>query len=118
MKNLIVEEKYNNKNLKTFLLSKFDGLSLSTFHKSLRKKDIKVNNVRVNKNITLHTGDFITVFIIDDLLFISNKLKVKTIYEDNNILIVDKPAGIEVTGENSLSSFLSANINNFYRYQK
>ena len=118
MKNLIVEEKYNNKNLKTFLLSKFDGLSLNTFHKSLRQKDIKVNNVRVNKNITLHTGDIITVFIVDDLLFLSNKLKIKTIYEDNNILIVDKPASIEVTGENSLSSLLSTNTNNIYRYKK
>lgn len=118
MKKLIVEEKYNNKNLKTFLLSKFDGLSLNTLHKSLRKKDIKVNNVRVNKNITLHTGDIIAVFIVDNLLFLSNKLKIKFIYEDDNILIVDKPVGIEVIGENSLSSLLSANPNNICRYKK
>ena len=106
MKKLIVEEKYNEKKLNTFLLDKFDGLSVNTIYKALRKKDIRINNVKVNENILLHTGDEVTIFIIDDLLFSSKKLNIETIYEDNNILIVNKPANIEVTGTNSLSSYL------------
>ena len=111
MRNLIVEEKYNEKKLNTFLLDKFDGLSVNTVYKALRKKDIRINNIKVNDNVILHTGDEVKIFIIDDLLFSSNKLKFDFIYEDDNILIVDKPANIEVTGENSLSSFLE----NYYK---
>ena len=106
MKSLIVEEKYNEKKLNTFLLDKFDGLSVNTIYKALRKKDIRVNNIKVNENIILHTGDEVKIFIVDDLLFSSNKLNLDFIYEDDNILIVNKPASIEVTGENSLSSYL------------
>ena len=111
MRSLIVEEKYNEKKLNTFLLDKFDGLSVNTVYKALRKKDIRINNIKVNDNVILHTGDEVKIFIRDDLLFSSNKLKFDFIYEDDNILIVDKPANIEVTGENSLSSFLE----NYYK---
>lgn len=111
MKNLIVEEKYNEKKLNNFLLSKFDGLSVNTIYKAIRKKDIRVNNVKVNENVILHTGDEVKIFIVDDLLFSSNRLKFDFIYEDNNILIINKPANIEVTGENSLTSYLE----NFYK---
>lgn len=106
MKSLIVEEKYNEKKLNTFLLNKFDGLSVNTIYKALRKKDIRVNNVKINENIILHTGDEVKIFIVDDLLFSSNKLTLDFIYEDDNILIINKPVGIEVTGANSLSSYL------------
>ena len=111
MRNLIVEENYNEKKLNTFLLDKFDGLSVNTIYKALRKKDIRINNIKVNDNVILHTGDEVKIFIVDDLLFSANKLKFNFIYEDDNILIVDKPANIEVTGENSLSSFLE----NYYK---
>ena len=111
MRNLIVEEKYNGKKLNTFLLDKFDGLSVNTIYKALRKKDIRINNTKVNENVILHLGDEVKIFIVDDLLFSSNKLNLNFIYEDDNILIVNKPADIEVTGDNSLSSF----IENFYK---
>lgn len=111
MKNLIVEEKYNEKKLNTFLLNKFDGLSVNTIYKAIRKKDIRVNNVKVNENVILHTGDEVKIFIVDDLLFSSSRLEPDFIYEDNNIVIINKPANIEVTGENSLTSYLE----NFYK---
>ena len=48
MKKLIVNKKYDGKKLNTFLLDSFDGLSLNTIYKALRKKDIRVNNVKVS----------------------------------------------------------------------
>ena len=69
MRNLIVEEKYNDKKLNTFLLDKFDGLSANTIYKALRKKDIRINNIKINNNVILHTGDEVKIFIVDDLLF-------------------------------------------------
>ena len=110
MRILKVTEKYNNKKLNTFLLDNFNGLSLNTIYKTLRKKDIKVNGKRINENISLKSGDEIQIFVTDDLLFsniskdITNKINI--VYEDDNILIVNKPTGIEVCGTNSLTSIL------------
>ena len=104
MKKLIVNEKYNNKKLNTFLLDNIPNLSQNLLYKTLRKKDIKVNGKRINENNTIYTGDEILVYISDDLL--SNNISLKIIYEDENILIIDKPVSIEVTGDNSLTSLI------------
>ena len=104
MKILVVDEKYNNKKLDKFIFDKFPGLSSGLFYKTLRKKDFRVNDGRISENITLHTGDEIKVFINDELL--ESNISIPTIYEDDNILVVDKPTNIEVVGENSVTSIL------------
>lgn len=106
MKTLIVEEKFNEKKLNNFLLSKFNGLTNNTIYKALRKKDIRINNVKVNENVILHTGDEVKIFIIDELLFKISSINLEIIYEDDNIILVNKPINIEVTGKNSLTSHI------------
>lgn len=116
MQVLNVEEKYNNKKLSTYLLSIFPLLKRGTLFKALRKKDIRVNNVRVSEDIEVHTGDQIKVFITDELLCINN-FTLDIVFEDNNILVVNKPVGIEVTNndnsEVSLHSLCKDYINGF-----
>ena len=104
MKILVVDEKYNNKKLDKFIFDKFSSLSSGLFYKTLRKKDFRVNDNRISENIILHTGDEIKVFISDELL--ENNVSLSTIYEDDNILVIDKPTNIEVVGENSVTSIL------------
>lgn len=104
MKILVVDEKYNNKRLDKFIFDKFPSLSSGLFYKTLRKKDFRVNDNRISENIILHTGDEIKVFISDELL--ENNILLPTIYEDDNILVIDKPTNIEVVGENSVTSIL------------
>lgn len=111
MKELIVSNKFNNKKLQSFLLYSFPSLSNSLFYKTLRKKDIKINDLRINENVTLHTGDNVKVYISDELLFSIPQAKINTIYEDDNILIVDKPEQIEVVGDNSLTCLLKKQLN-------
>ena len=94
MKKLIVNNKYDKKNLSSFLLDSFDGLSINTIFKALRKKDIRINNQKISENVVLHTGDELTVYIEDKYLFKSFDLNI--IYEDANILVINKPSGIEV----------------------
>ena len=106
MKEIIVDRKYDGKKLNSFLLDNFDGLKLNTLYKALRKKDIRVNNIKVSDNVIIHTGDVIKVFILDEQLFSKDNFSVDIIYEDNNIVIVNKPAEIEVVGENSLTTEL------------
>ena len=109
MKTLIVNKKYDNKKLSNFLLGNIENLSSNLFYKTLRKKDIKVNGKRVNTDILIHENDEILVYISDALL--KPTISLDIIYEDDNILIINKPIGIEVTGNNSLTSI----VHNLYK---
>lgn len=104
MQTVIVPKKYNGKKLDSFLYHTFPGLTKNVLYKTLRKKDIRINQFRVNDNATIYAGDEIQVFIVDDLLYPT--LQYETIYEDDNILIVSKPIQIEVVGENSFTEML------------
>ena len=111
MRKIIVNDKFNNKKLQAFLQYNFNGLSSSMFFKTLRKKDIKINGKRITENITIFENDVIEIYLDDKFLF--NTFKLDIIYEDNNILIVNKPSGIEILDsfENSLTKLVQDNYN-------
>lgn len=92
----------DGKTIINFLLDSFPNTSKNVFYKALRKKDIRINSKRINENILIHEGDEVCVYIIDEILFSQPILNV--VYEDNYILLLNKPYGIEVTGENSLTT--------------
>lgn len=99
MRTLIVSKKYDNKKLNSFILASFPDLSLNILNRALRKKDIRVNGVRVKDNVVLSENDEVTIYISDEFLF--KKVDLDIIFEDDNILIVNKPIGIEVVSSNS-----------------
>lgn len=104
MQTLIVDNKFNQKKVSDLLYFHFNGLTKNTLYKAFRKRDIRINNVKINKDTIVHLDDVITVYIVDDLLF--DSVNLEKIYEDENILVINKPAGIEVVGDNSLTSML------------
>lgn len=104
MKRIVVSKKYNEKKLSKTIIESLNNVSYNTFCKLLRKKDIKVNNSRVNKDVILHENDIIEIYLPTDLENI--KMKFDTIYEDENILVIDKPSNIEVEGENSITEII------------
>ena len=108
MKKLIVPNKYDGKKLSKFILDSFPHLSPNMLYKALRQKDIKIDGARTNKDCTIYTGSEILVYISDDLLCPTPKLNI--VFEDENILIINKPANLEVTGENSLTSIVHTNF--------
>lgn len=105
MKTLIVNEKYNNKKLNNILQNTFPNLTSGLFYKTLRKKDIKINGKRIHDNVSVFTGDKIEIYIDDCFLF--NTPNIDIIYEDDNIMLVNKPAKIEVVGNTSLTNILT-----------
>ena len=113
MKKLIVNEKYHEKKLNKFLLDNLDGLSYSLFCNTLRKKDIKINGKRVNKYVILYKGDEVLVYIADSLLEQKNSIDLNIIFEDENILFINKPINLEVTGNNSLTTLVHKKYENF-----
>lgn len=110
MRNLIVTDKYDGKKLCKFILDSFPNLSQNTLYKALRQKDIKIDGKRINKDCTIFSENEISVYIADSLLF--PEINLKIVYEDDNILVIDKPANIEVTGENSLTSIVHKKFSN------
>lgn len=104
MKKLIVPKKYNEKKLTKFILDNFPNLSQNMLYKALRQKDIKINGTRINKDCIIYTDDEILVYISDNLIFPTPNIDI--VFEDENILIINKPANLEVTGENSLTKIV------------
>ena len=107
MKRIIIETKYNDKKLSKVVLKEIQNMNYNIFCKLLRKKDIKVNQKRINKDIIVYEKDVVEIYISEQLE--KRNIKIDKIFEDNNILIVNKPVNIEVTGENSITEILSRN---------
>lgn len=118
MRKIIVDNKFNNKKLQAFLQFNFNGLSSSMFFKTLRKKDIKVNGKRITDNISVYENDIIEIYLDDKFLF--NVIDLDIIYEDDNIIVINKPSGIEVIdfSENNLTNIVQNkyNLNNNFPY--
>ena len=110
MKELIVANKDDNKKLITYLSSTFPHLKLNNIYKALRKKDIRVNDVRISKDVIIHSNDVIKVYITDDILNgVSNNISIPVVFEDENIVVFNKPVGLEVEGPSSLTELEEKN---------
>ena len=105
MKDLVVDKKYDNKKLSKLLLETYPGLKYGTFVKALKKKDILINEKRISKDCVVYENDKIRIYIVDDLLY--KKYNVPVIYEDDDIIVFNKPKELEVTGVDSLTSYVN-----------
>ena len=102
----------DGKKITTFITSKYPELNINNLYKALRKKDIKINGKRVNNNVCIHYGDVVEVYIDNNILNgIHKNLNIQKIYEDSNILVVNKPKNIEVEGKDSLTEILEKEYN-------
>ncbi len=95
-----------NQTIFNFIKKMFQTTPLSVIYKLFRNKKIKVNNkVMKERNYKLQLGDQIIIF--DKNLVVKERnqtstynnvatLPLQVVYEDNNILVVDKPHGVEM----------------------
>jgi len=121
-----IDKNSENQRLDKFLLKYFNKAGKSFIYKMLRKKRIKFNGAKASGNEILKSGDFIQIFLSEET--INSFMEIKTvdkadndfsiIYEDENIIICNKPVGLAVQRD-------STNINNtlndqliFYLYKK
>ena len=110
MKEIIVSKKYHEKKLNKVILEELSNINYPTFCKLLRKKDIKVNGKRINKDILVYENDKIDIYLPKELEDV--KIELDIVYEDENILVINKPANIEVTGTNSLTELINKQYTN------
>ena len=95
--NLIVKSDENNLRVDIFINKREDQISRTRIKNLILKKKLKLNNEIINspsKKIT--TGDKITLQIPEpeEASLKPYNFKLKIVYEDKDLLIIDKPAGI------------------------
>ncbi len=110
MKEIIVNKKYHEKKLNKLILEEVTNINYPTFCKLLRKKDIKINGKRVNKDILIYENDKVEIYLPKELE--EEKINLDKIYEDENILVINKSSNIEVTGEKSLTKIIHKQYTN------
>lgn len=97
-----------------FLSKAFPNLSPTLVCKLMRKKRIKLNGAKTEPNVKLCEGDVFRFYLSDELLskapaerandFRTVPPDISVIYEDDNILLVDKPVGMVVHEDNDNTS--------------
>lgn len=126
--NLIkVTAEYANQRLDNFLITRFKNLPKSYIYRIIRKGEIRVNKGRVKQTYRLQDNDIIrTPPNIDEpaakKITLNNnfaaKLKNRIIYEDKNLLIVDKPAGLASHGGTGINCGLIEALREIYPQEK
>ena len=101
-----ITENQANQRLDRFLKKYFNNASLGTIYKLIRK-DVKVNGKRANESTLLANGDELTLYISDETAAglrkekrrVKVKKQFKIAYEDDDLLIVEKPFGLLTHGD-------------------
>ena len=100
---MIIRENDAGQRLDKFLLKAVPGLPKALMYKFLRTRHIKLNGKKAEISTRLQTGDKLTFFINDEFFvkderrqFMGAKPDVKVVYEDENVLLLDKPSGRKV----------------------
>lgn len=96
--NYTVPSEYHNKNILGFLKSR--GYSHAVLaHLKRTESGILLNNTWARVSDTVHTGDTITVNLVetqDSHTIVPAKLPLSILYEDEDLLIVNKAAGMPI----------------------
>ena len=104
MKSFTVEKNDSNQRLDKFISKACPVLPQGLMYKYIRTKRIKVNGKRAEISTRLNIGDIVDCYINDEFFvsvapkydFLSSPAKLNIVYEDENIILVDKPQGIIV----------------------
>lgn len=106
MKEITVSKNDAGQRADRFLTKAYPNLSLPLICKLMRKKRIKLNGARTEPNTKLCEGDVFRFYLSDELLDTGGRQKhtdfrevspeLDIVYEDENILLCDKPVGMVV----------------------
>ncbi|MCI8654116.1 MAG: RluA family pseudouridine synthase [Angelakisella sp.] len=108
MRSFIIGENDCGQRLDRFLSKAVPLLPPNLLQKYLRLKRIKVNRKRCEGSYRLAEGDQVELYINDEFFardgqedaFLSARDDLSILYEDDNLLLVDKPAGLVVHVDN------------------
>ena len=104
MKTVTIGANDAGQRLDKFLTKTYANLPQSMMYKSIRKKDIKCNGKRCAISTRLNEGDVLSMYLKDEFFqtqpkeydFLKVPEKLNVLYEDENIMILDKKPGLIV----------------------
>ena len=105
MKNtVIIKSNEAGQRVDKFFTKTYPNLPQSQLYKAIRKKDIRINGKRCEISTKLAVGDEVYMILPDDFLqqkpkeydFLKAPLKLDIVYEDENIMLLDKKPGLIV----------------------
>lgn len=107
MKEIKVTKENENQRIDKLVRKYLNLAPLSFIYKLFRKKDVKVNNHWVKENYIVSCGEEIKIYVTDSQLEEFNKPKdisklkgnLDIVFEDDNVLILNKPKGILIHGD-------------------
>ncbi len=126
LKQVVIQKNDAGQRLDKFLTKAYPNLPQSMMYKSIRKKDIKLNGKRCEISTKLQEGDVLSMYLKDEFFqtvekeydFLKAPLKLQILYEDENVMLVDKKPGLIVhPDENYHFDSLIARIQH-YLYDK
>ena len=99
IKTFSVEEIGNNPRLDKFLAAKFNDITRTQIKKIIISKNLSINNKIVSSpSQKVRIGDKISFSISENKneYIKPEKIKINIVYEDNDLIVLDKPSGIVV----------------------
>ena len=102
-----------------FLMNRIENATRNKIQKAAKAGNIKVNNEVVKSNYKVKKGDDIKILFSHppyESLLIPEDIKIEVIYEDNEILVVNKKAGMVVhPGHGNYSGTLLNGLINYFK---
>lgn len=98
MKKFIVEEQDVNKRLDVYLSEKNEKLSRSAIQRLIEEEKILINNKKAKASYKVQQGDEITLeeILPKEIELKAQDIPLEVIYEDNDIIVINKPKGLVV----------------------
>ena len=125
MKSFTIQKNDAGQRLDKFISKAVPRLPKSLMYKYIRLKRIKLNGKRCDIADKLCEGDVLAMYIGDEFFsaatendFLSVSANIEIVYEDDNILLVNKPCGLVVHEDNSNTMDTLINRIKKYLYQK
>lgn len=126
MKEFTIQKNDAGQRADKFITKVCPALPKSAMYKYIRKKSIKCNGKRMEISQKLCEGDVIQMYINDEFFakaedsksFLAAPAKLDVIYEDENILLADKPVGLVVHEDESGTPDTLINRLLHYLYEK
>jgi 23S rRNA pseudouridine955/2504/2580 synthase len=111
MKEIKITNNEEGQRLDRFLKKYLNKANQSFIQKMIRKKNIKLNDLKAEPETVLKQDDLVQLYLSDETIekFREKKtlkqtdIHFKTIYEDDNILVVNKPIGLSTQPDETSS---------------
>ena len=126
MRTITITKNDGEQRLDKFLLKRFKTMPKSLMHKYIRTKYIKLNGKKTTPEVFIHEGDVLTLYIKEEFFeeskkeyeFMKASKKLDLVYEDENIMLIDKKPGVIVHQDKNYDTDCIVNRVQRYLYEQ